>query len=538
MQKDLNLIKKQIKEMQLNHKPTSDKDTNFKILAEIAKLRLGKIKEGEVYVNTITKMIFIDQLGNEFKMIPSEVKRGVWSPYEYNNPEYHIKELEKIVAEKGGKIKEGEVYINNKTKMIFIDQLGNEFKMRPSSIKIGGWSPYESGSVYNNPNYHMQELERIATKKGGRIKEDEVYINSNTKMSFIDKLGNQFEMAPSAVKQGQWSPHESDNVRDSEYHMKKLEEIVTLKGGKIKKGEIYINNKTKMIFIDKGGNEFKATPNHIKRGRWSPYEKNFSENICRQIIEQLYNKKFPSSWDIIKRENGNRLQLDGYCKELNIAFEYQGIQHKIGWKNKDKNKQEEDLIDITKRDNEKKQACKDLKILLIEVNYYKKFNNINDIITQTLTDVKNSYESNNIELPYFISNLNLSEIKIDLSKINHLVLMQKQLEEIVTERGGRIKEGEKYINNKTKMIFIDKLGNEFKMNSHHIKRGVWSPYEYNNPEYHMKKIEEILAFKGRKIKEGEVYINNQTKMIFIDKLGNEFKNTPANIKANHRRKIK
>lgn len=81
-------------------------------------------------------------------MYSDSVKRGSWSPYESgvvrNNPEYHIKQLRKIVELKEGRIKEGKQYINAKTKMIFIDQLGNEFEMTPHRIKDNRWSPYES----------------------------------------------------------------------------------------------------------------------------------------------------------------------------------------------------------------------------------------------------------------------------------------------------------------------------------------------------------------------------------------------------------
>ena len=44
----------------------------------------------------------------------------------------------------------------NFTKMIFIDKLGNEFKMSPQKVKSGQWSPFESGYVYNNPDYHLK----------------------------------------------------------------------------------------------------------------------------------------------------------------------------------------------------------------------------------------------------------------------------------------------------------------------------------------------------------------------------------------------
>lgn len=590
-------IKKKIKDITEKYYKSSDKYIHFKALSEIAQLRLGKIKEGEVYINNSTKITFIDKLGNEFQMQPNNVKNGKWSPYEserVRDPEYHMKQLEKIALSKGGKIKDGEKYINSLTKMTFIDKLGNEFQMEPKIVKNGSWSPYESGNIYNNPEYHIKQLWEIVKLKGGKIKEGEIYKNNSTKMTFIDKIGNEFKMTPANIKSGQWSPYESKKVRDPEYHMKQLEEIVKSKGGKVKKGEKYINantkmifidslgnefkmsptliktgswspyesgnvsnnpdyhmqklmkiveskggkikegeiyknNSTKMIFIDQLGNEFKMAPANIKSGNWSPYEKNCFEHVCRQIIEQLYDKKFKSSWDIIKRKGKRNLQLDGYCPELKIAFEYQGIQHTTGW-GRDVNS----LIAIKQRDYEKKQICIEKGILLLEIHYYKKINNVLDIIQQTIKDIKNSYKKNNLTIPEFISNINMEKIKIDFSKINNLTLMYKQLEEIAKLKGGKIKDGEQYIGSGFKMIFIDKSGNEFKITPTKVKSGQWSPYESkngcNDPEYHMKKLYKIAQSKGGKIKEGEQYVGAKDKMIFIDKSGNEFSMTPDSIK--------
>lgn len=64
---------------------SSDKNIYFNELSKIAKSKGGKIKEGEMYINAITKMTFIDKLGNEFKKRPKDIKNGLWSPYESEN---------------------------------------------------------------------------------------------------------------------------------------------------------------------------------------------------------------------------------------------------------------------------------------------------------------------------------------------------------------------------------------------------------------------------------------------------------------------
>lgn len=136
--------KQKIKEINAKHFNSSDKDVQFIVLSEIAKLRSGNVKSGEKYINSRTKIIFIDDLGNEFQMTPSSIKNGKWSPYEsgtVRSPEYHMKKIEEIVKLKGCKIKKGEKYINAKTKMIFIDKLGNEFLTTPDRIKKTNWNP-------------------------------------------------------------------------------------------------------------------------------------------------------------------------------------------------------------------------------------------------------------------------------------------------------------------------------------------------------------------------------------------------------------
>lgn len=60
---------------------------------------------------------------------------------------------------------------------------------------------------------------------------------------------------------------------------------------------------------------------------------------CREILEKIFNKKFPQSrpaWNIntvgcpeLGIKPGRRLELDGYCKEEGIAFEHQGKFHDV-----------------------------------------------------------------------------------------------------------------------------------------------------------------------------------------------------------------
>ena len=79
----------------------------------------------------------------------------------------------------------------------------------------------------------------------------------------------------------------------------------------------------------KNGHTWVSTVFNIKNmDSWCPYCLNKSEQKCRELFEQITGKKFPKirpKWLI--NDRGNQMELDGYCEELKIAFEYQGKQH-------------------------------------------------------------------------------------------------------------------------------------------------------------------------------------------------------------------
>jgi hypothetical protein len=57
-------------------------------------------------------------------------------------------------------------------------------------------------------------------------------------------------------------------------------------------------------------------------------EKKTGETKCRAILERLTGFKWPSVRPLfLKTESGKCLELDMFCWEMSIAFEYDGIQH-------------------------------------------------------------------------------------------------------------------------------------------------------------------------------------------------------------------
>jgi hypothetical protein len=86
-----------------------------------------------------------------------------------------------------------------------------------------------------------------------------------------------------------------------------------------------------MDFECSKGHQFTNRFSHIKsRGQWCPTcnKSSKSEEIARTTFEQLFGPRFPKvrpKW--LKNVRGYQMEIDGFCEELSIGFEYQGIQH-------------------------------------------------------------------------------------------------------------------------------------------------------------------------------------------------------------------
>lgn len=133
------------------------------------------------------------------------------------------------------------------------------------------------------------------------------------------------------------------------------------------------------------------------------------ELSIRFYLEKVFLDKFPKSnpsW-LINPRTGRRLQLDGYCSKLKIAFEYQGEQHF----NPKHYRYDEN---IKFRDRMKRKLCIENGVRLIvikDVLHKKGFN------SKELKDkVKKECLRLNIEIPKHIDEIDL-EMKISSKKV-------------------------------------------------------------------------------------------------------------------------
>ncbi len=104
-----------------------------------------------------------------------------------------------------------------------------------------------------------------------------------------------------------------------------------------------------------------------------------SEERCRKIFEDIFQVNFDKSYPRwLKSERGGQMHLDGYNNNLKIAFEYQGEQHYrfVPYWHRNSETFEQRQAD----DRWKKKLCKERDVILIEIPYTVKYNQLEEYI--------------------------------------------------------------------------------------------------------------------------------------------------------------
>jgi len=158
----------------------------------------------------------------------------------------------------------------------------------------------------------------------------------------------------------------------------------------------YNNSQTKMTWQCDKGHVWNATANSImSAGTWCPEcSKNATEQKVRTIFESILNKPFLSVRpDCLKNpDTGRNLELDGYCEELKLAFEYDGRLHYEDRSTQDLTEEQirrhGSLETIRRNDQLKDQLCKSAGITLVRIPYWEK-DNLESFISQSLKNKEN-----------------------------------------------------------------------------------------------------------------------------------------------------
>ena len=223
-----------------------------------------------------------------------------------------------------------EEYTGYTDKLKFRCDKGHVFETQARCIILGHWCP-QCG--IDKQRHNHDEIANIIEEKGGTLLSQ--YKNNKEKIKILcNKCDNIWLVSYGHIKSGRWCP-ECKKVKIANIHRKYSIDFVQLyidKYNGVCLSKKYYNTYTKLKFKCSEGHVFYMTFGNIKyNNHWCPYCSNNtsnSEQVFRKVMEDAFNVEFPKKrpkW-LINKE-GNRLELDGYNKELGIAFEYQGRQH-------------------------------------------------------------------------------------------------------------------------------------------------------------------------------------------------------------------
>jgi hypothetical protein len=327
----------------------------------------GSIFLEKEYINNSTKMLIQCDKGHQWKVHFGNLKNGKWCPVCRKTAKPTIEQIQKLVKEKhGGKCLETN-FVKSITKMKFQCKCENIFFLSWHAIRLGSWCPLCRIRVRPTIEYINKF---VREKHGTQAKCLEIkYVNCEHPMLFQCEKGHQWVTQWNYVKNGNnWCP-ECNAYKQPTIAL--INDFVKRYNGKCL-SEKYKNNREKLLFECHNGHQWDTHWKTINSGTWCPScAESFGESMTRFIFEEMFHYKFKKirpSWLIYK--TGRKLELDGYCKELNIAFEYQGRQHnEIVKEFKGTN---ETLQQQKERDKYKKKYCELNNIQLITIKQFNK----------------------------------------------------------------------------------------------------------------------------------------------------------------------
>lgn len=307
-----------------------------------------------------------------------------------------------------------------------------------------------------NKHSYRYVKEKIESEKGYKLLSSD-YVNSVSKLEIECNEGHIFPMSFKVFNKGHRCSYCAGK---RQYDINEVRNIFEKRGYRLISKE-YKNNRDKLDVVGPDNKKYKTTLFAFKVQNIIPHLKGKvfkNEEECRSIFEEITGKTFPKArLDCLKNPNTNKnLELDGYSKELNIGFEYDGKQHFENVEFTD-----EKITSINKRDIIKDDLCKQNNIKLIRIPFY---------IRDKYSYIKNKIKYNN--------HLIVGDPHIQISNLKDSFRLLKFIEKQAKE------------NNVSKIVFLGDL-----FHTHAIVR-VEVQYFWINAFKTLQKQYDIIALCG------------------------------------------
>jgi len=373
------------------------------------------------------------------------------------------------------------------------------------------------------PKKTISDMQALAIRKGGACI-SLIYSNAITKLRWRCVEDHEWEATPNSIQSGSWCPACS-RVQSGSTQRASIEDAKALaiqRSGQCLSSE-YKNNSQKLRWRCAEGHEWGASIASIKKGSWcSVCSLGVSERVCKVALENGLGRSFPKArpeW--LVNERGNLMELDGYCEQLGIAFEYNGRQH---YKNNKFFHRDDASLDQRMRDDEvKSQLCRNHDVRLITVPF-----------TVGIDDISNFfYEELKVNFPHIErKNFSWKPEEVYHSRSRLIEPMQK----IAKGHGGQCLSSA-YVNMNTKLLWECALGHKWEAVPSSVQQGVWCPKcgrtkAADAQRESIKKIQELAKEKGGECLSSE-YINSQCPLLWQCSHGHKWTALPYSIKKGH-----
>ncbi|CAE7843477.1 unnamed protein product [Symbiodinium microadriaticum] len=291
-------------------------------LKDHASAKGGRCLSTSKHSSCRTKVLWECRLGHTWKATPDGVLyKGTWCPKcSLKGRSYKkrsLKDLQEHAASLGGRCL-ATAYEGVMAPVVWQCHKRHTWQAIPHSVlNRQTWCPACAG----NALLDLHLLQEHATRRGGKCLATD-YVNSKTKVAWKCEHGHTWRATPQAIlNQGQWCPH------CKKIGLPRLRAHAASLGGRCL-ARSYQNSREKIFWECKEGHRWNATANAVlNQNTWCPRcaaRTWRTEAEIRSILESIFHPVgFPSCYPSFLEG----LQLDGYCPDLLLAFEYQGEQH-------------------------------------------------------------------------------------------------------------------------------------------------------------------------------------------------------------------
>jgi len=493
-------------------------------MQSLARKRGGKCLSKR-YVNSQTKLRWECAKGHEWKSSPASVRYGAWCPacgrIEVRKKlSLSIDQMHAIAKKHGGKCL-SKKYVNKQTKLEWQCKSGHQWEATASSVKHQGcWCPTcGRKSSGRKRALGIEKMRALAKKHGGKCLSRK-YVNGHTKLEWECGEGHRWNGFPNDVVGGHWCAECAGVKRLT---IERMQSVAKERGGKCL-SKRYVNKRFKLQWECGNGHRWKGTAGDVLGGHWCPKcSSGIAERICRAYFQQLFGKKFPKSrpkW--LRNSRGKQMELDGFCKEISVAFEHHGQQH---YARVDLfHKKHSDFAWQQKKDAEKQQLCEQHGIRLIEIRR---------LFYETKLEEFQQFIYDECKRLHIRRPAGMLKKKINIKRawlgVRTKVQMQR-MHSIARKNGGKCLSN-LYINNATKLQWECSQGHRWMAAPNAVAGGIWCTECSGYKKHTIEKMQSIAKDRGGRCL-SKRYVNAHTKLEWECEKGHRWKAKPNSVKNN------